>query len=143
MNPTVNYQYNDGGRKEAGFVGAAGDCLCRAAAIATRKPYTEIYNLINEVAKAGKKKSSARNGVYKQTAKAVLEGRLGLHWKPLMAIGTGCKVHLKSDELPETGAFILCLSKHYAAYVDGVLYDTHDSSRDGTRCVYGYWKCPC
>jgi len=23
--------------------------------------------------------------------------------------------------------------------IDGVLHDTHDCSRDGTRCVYGYW----
>lgn len=22
---------------------------------------------------------------------------------------------------------------------DGVIRDTHDPSRDGTRCVYGYW----
>lgn len=25
-------------------------------------------------------------------------------------------------------------------YVYGVLYDTHDCSRDGTRYVYGYWQ---
>jgi hypothetical protein len=28
------------------------------------------------------------------------------------------------------------------AVVDGVVRDTHDSSRDGTRCVYGFWFDP-
>jgi hypothetical protein len=23
--------------------------------------------------------------------------------------------------------------------IDGVLHDTHDCTRGGTRCVYGYW----
>jgi len=35
---------------------------------------------------------------------------------------------------------ILSLSKHLAAMVDGVVHDTHDPSRGGTRCVYGYWS---
>jgi hypothetical protein len=24
--------------------------------------------------------------------------------------------------------------------IDGVIHDTHDCSRGGTRCVYGYWR---
>jgi hypothetical protein len=55
-----------------------------------------------------------------------------------MGIGTGCTVHLKADELP-AGRIIVRLSGHYAAVIDGVLHDTSDCSRDGTRCVYGYW----
>jgi hypothetical protein len=31
------------------------------------------------------------------------------------------------------------VSKHYCAVIDGVIHDTSDPSRDGTRCVYGYW----
>lgn len=30
-------------------------------------------------------------------------------------------------------------SKHLAAVVDGVLHDTYDCTREGTRCVYGYY----
>ena len=56
-----------------------------------------------------------------------------------MGIGTGCKVHLRKDELP-MGRIIVALSKHYAAVIDGVVHDTHDPSRSGTRCVYGYWR---
>ena len=56
-----------------------------------------------------------------------------------MKIGSGCKVHLSDDELPP-GRLVVMLSRHAAAVIDGVLHDTHDSSRGGSRCVYGYWK---
>jgi hypothetical protein len=39
----VYWQFNDGGRGEAGFQGETGDCVCRAVAIATGKPYAEVY----------------------------------------------------------------------------------------------------
>jgi len=56
-----------------------------------------------------------------------------------MTIGSGCKVHLCADELPP-GKIIVKLSGHVAAVIDGVLYDNHDCSRQGSRCVYGYWS---
>jgi hypothetical protein len=55
-----------------------------------------------------------------------------------MTIGSGTRVHVRANELPK-GRLILSLSRHYAAFIDGELLDNHDSSRDGTRCVYGYW----
>jgi len=32
------------------------------------------------------------------------------------------------------------VSKHVTAVIDGVFYDSHNPSRGGTRCVYGFWK---
>ena len=32
------------------------------------------------------------------------------------------------------------LSRHACAVMDGVIHDTYEDARDGTRCVYGYWK---
>ncbi|MGH2478016.1 MAG: hypothetical protein ACRDIL_22445 [Candidatus Limnocylindrales bacterium] len=55
-----------------------------------------------------------------------------------MAIGSGWRVHLRADELP-AGWLIVQLSGHVTAVIDGVVHDTHDPSRHGTRCVYGYW----
>ena len=142
---TPPFQYNDGGRSAAGYQGNTGDCVARAVAIATGSSYVEVYNLINELAKCerkGKRKrgiSSARSGVYKTTCHKIMQ-RIGAKWVPLMGIGTGCKVHLRADELPKEGKYILSLSKHWAAWINGVLHDTHDCSRQGTRCVYGYWK---
>jgi len=50
-------------------------------------------------------------------------------------------VHLCDEELP-SGNLVLRLSRHYCAMRDGVVHDTYDPSRDGTRAVYGYWSSP-
>ena len=67
--------------------------------------------------------------------------KLGWNWTPTMFIGQGCKVHLKKNELPG-GTLIISCSKHITVVKDGVLHDTYDCSRRGTRCVYGYWTKP-
>ena len=58
-----------------------------------------------------------------------------------MAIGSGCTVHLRADELPP-GRLIVGVSRHTTAVINGVVHDTHDPTRGGTRCVYGYWSPP-
>lgn len=144
MNTTA-YQYNDGGRAAAGYRGRAkGDCVARAIAIATSRPYQIVCDEIDALAKnerTGKRKkskSSSQNGVWRATSDKYLLS-LGFKWTPTMAIGTGCKVHLCSDELP-SGNIIARLSKHYVAFINGVIHDIYDPSRDGNRCVYGYWS---
>ncbi len=134
---STSYIYSDGGRSEAGFKGEAGDCVTRAIAIAAGLPYRDVYDLLSaRMAETGKAKS-ARNGIPRKVYEPLLHD-LGFSWHPTMEIGSGCKVHLRSDELPE-GKLICRLSKHLVAVVDGVVHDTHDPSRDGTRCVYGYF----
>ena len=160
---TMKWIFDDGGRAEAGFKGRTGDCVCRAIAIAAERPYKEVYDLINEYAKAertGKRKkgvSSARTGVYKGTLKKVMK-HYGFEWHSTMGIGTGCTVHLREDELP-SGRLVVNLSRHSTAVIDGVIHDTYDPNDrahilkpdlehegkwiDTTsefRCVYGYFK---
>lgn len=139
--PGIPFVEDDGGRRAAGFRGDAGDCVTRAITIATGLPYREVYErmALGQVARG--KPRSARNGIHPTVYKRFLEDDLGWDWNPMMGIGTGCQVHLRADELP-AGRIIVRLSKHLAAVVDGVLHDTHDCSRDGTRCVYGYWTAP-
>mgnify|MGYP003135002793 FL=1 len=143
-----NYKYNDGGRKEAGFKGEARDCVCRAIVIASGRPYQEVYDRLAE-GNASQRRSknqktklpkSARNGitVWRKWFKDYMK-ELGFEWTATMQIGSGCKVHLKSDELPK-GRLVCVVSRHYVSVIDGVINDTHDCSREGTRCVYGYWK---
>lgn len=135
---------DDGGRAAAGYKGDARDCVTRSIAIITGKPYQEVYDALNNLAnkeRTGKKKkgkSSARTGVYKGTIKKYLES-IGYEFVPTMQIGSGCQVHMRKDELP-TGRLIVSLSRHYTAVIDHVVHDTHDPTRGGTRCVYGYWK---
>ena len=138
--------YDDGGRADEGYRGRTGDCVVRAIAIATELPYKQIYDLVNEFGQSErvtrrrikKGRSSASSGVYKATVRRILDN-LGWVWTPTMHIGSGCTVHLKASELPK-GRLIVQASKHLVAVIDGVIHDTHDPSRRGTRCVYGYWK---
>ena len=140
----MEFDYDDGGRSAAGFRGDTGDCGVRALAIAAGVPYKQVYDRIAELGKrerTGKRKSSRshpRTGTYRKTFDRVAQ-ELGFVWNATMGIGTGCRVHLRADELP-SGRIIVALSKHYAAVINGVLHDTYDCSRDGTRCVYGYWR---
>ena len=99
-------------------------------------------NANQQISKYDNKSSArrtARSGIYtkRKWFKDYMKS-IGFKWKPTMGIGTGCKVHLKSDELPK-GKIICSVSRHYVAVIDGVINDIYDCSRNGTRCVYGYW----
>ena len=145
---TKHFKYDDGGRAAAGRKGTAGDCVCRAVAIAAGIDYEQAYAMLAEGHQTQRrsKHQKTRNG--KTASQGIYTNRkwfkdlmhsLEFDWTPTMQIGSGCKVHLKADELPE-GRLICSVSKHVCAVIDGVVHDTHDPSRDGTRCVYGYWK---
>lgn len=172
----MKFLFNDGGRQAAGFRGNAGDCVTRSIAIVAGKPYQEIYDALAAL-EGGRRRSkrrptgravSARNGI--KTNRKAFKGymaSLGFTWTPTMLIGSGCKVHLRADELP-AGRLVVAVSKHYTAVVDGVIHDTFDPSAsrgatiypagylgnipigarrlpngcyayDPERCVYGYW----
>lgn len=140
----TTWTYNDGGREAAGFKGEARDCACRAIAIATGLPYDDVYQMIIEYAKpervtARKTRSHPRTGVHTRTMRRIMDD-LGWDWTPTMSVGAGTTVHMRAEELPSTGRYILSVSRHYSALIDGVIHDNHDPSREGTRCVYGYWS---
>ena len=144
----MEFKYNDGGRSKYFKASNVGDCVTRAIANATSIDYKEIYDSLNKISKCSRKSkresrpSQSRNGVHTRIAKKYIEDELGWVWVPLMGIGTGCQVHLNEKELPSKGNYILNLSKHLTCIRDGVLVDTYDCSRDGSRCVYGYWRAP-
>ena len=144
----MSFNYATGGRENYFKKSDVRDCVTRAIANATGMDYLEVYNGINAEAKkehASKRKrtrSNARNGVYTATAKRYIERVLGWVWVPCMGIGTGCQTHVKKGELPTSGSYILNLSGHFSCWKDNELYDTYDCSRNGTRCVYGYWRAP-
>lgn len=139
MGSPLPWIYDDGGRLDAGFKGEApGDCVTRSIAIATGMPYLNVYNDLSYAMYNAGSSRSARNGIIKNVWKKYLND-LGWHWTPTMQIGSGCTVHLAQDELPN-GKLIVSVSKHITAVIDGVIRDNHDPSRDGTRCVYGYYS---
>lgn len=128
----------DGGRSAAGLSGRSRDCVVRAIAIATQRPYTEVASEIDRLADNEYfDGSDSQHGVHKKLIKDYL-GAAGWRWVSTMGIGTGCTTHLREGELP-MGRLIVSVSRHLTAVIDGVIHDTHDCSRSGTRCVYGYW----
>jgi len=144
------WKYNDGGRLASGLEGKAGDCVARAVAIASGRPYWEVYDRLakgNETQRITKRSHKRKAG--KRTADmGINTGRkwfkdymaeLGFIWIPTMGIGTGCRVHLLPSELPP-GRLVVSVSKHMCAVIDGCVHDTYDPSRFGRRCVYGYYR---
>lgn len=151
---SVPFVYNDGGRKVSGRSGHTGDCVARAVAIASGRPYAEVYARLadgNATQRRSKRERRSTKRTGRRTASHGIFTRrkwfddymheLGFEWKATMAIGSGCKVHLRPDELP-SGRIIVSVSKHMVAVIDGIINDTYDCSRGGTRCVYGYYFKP-
>lgn len=144
----IRFIQDDGGRSAAGFKGSAGDCVTRAVAIASDKLYMEVYKSLADgsgserLSKHNKKhgQRSARNGIFtgRKWFKDYMQS-IGFVWVPTMQIGQGCTTHLRAEELP-MGRLVVSVSRHMVAVIDGVIHDNYDPSRDGTRCVYGYWR---
>ena len=138
----MTHVHTDGGRKESGYKGSVGDCVIRAIALATEQDYQTVYDDIAARVKKLKLLKERNKGVTRGVPRKVYEAYLiemGWKWVATMRIGTGCKVHLKAEELPK-GRIICRVSKHLCAVIDGVIHDSYDPSRDGTRCVYGYYQ---
>ena len=110
----MEFVFNDGGRSKYFQGKNAGDCVVRAIANATGIDYKEIYDKLANRSKAyasqrndkvakdlrRKNQTSPRNGVHKEIYTQYLKD-IGWKFVPTMKIGSGCKVHLKSDELPK------------------------------------------
>lgn len=120
-------------------------CVHRSISIVTGIRYWDVvhrlsWGALRERPRKGKPRSSPETGVLTHTAwfKECMQ-ELGFTWVPTMRVGTGCRVHLSADELPN-GRLVVMVSKHACAVIDRVLFDNHDSRRGGRRCVYGYWR---
>ena len=127
----MEFKYNDGGRSKY-FKGNAGDCVTRAIAIATGLDYKEVYDTIKDLLQ-----HTPRNGLKKKETKDIMN-YFGFTWVPCMTIGAGCTTHLRKDELP-SGVIVVSVSHHLTCIIDGIINDTFNPSRNGNRCVYGYW----
>ncbi len=142
----MNFVLHDGGRAAAGYKGTTGDCVTRSIAIVTGRPYQEVYDALNElgrnerISKRKKKRSNSRTGVYRKSYQRYLES-LGWQWTPTMAIGSGCTVHLRADELPKGRLLVKSLGASYRCHRRRLARHPR-CSRRGTRCVYGYFSKP-
>ena len=119
MTSGTAWVYDDGGSAAAGFRGSkVGDCICRAIAIATEKPYREVHDELTAIG-WNYRHTYWRDadglfvpGEEAQRRERAYIASLGLQWHPTMRIGSGCKVHLRADELP-SGRIIARVTRHF------------------------------
>lgn len=156
----MKFVYATGGREKYFKAEGVGDCVTRAICNATGKDYKEVYDRLKEMAKrestkrhAGHKRSSVRDGVFKETWKRYLK-EIGWVHHSVTGIGNKAKrMTLTEKDLPE-GNLIVQISRHLTNVKDHVIYDTYDCSVkeyydeygdlqvNNERCVYGYWTAP-
>jgi len=140
---------DDGGRCGAG--GGTSDCVPRAIAIATGKPYREVYEELvaanreyvrrwprSKVAGWIRGRKDGRGfdpayGAYSKVYRPYLES---LGWQ--FTSTKDHKVRLRADELP-SGRLIVEVRRHLLAVIDHVIRDTFDSGGAGRRPVVGYY----
>jgi hypothetical protein len=150
---------DDGGRAESGIARGdrrrteTGDCVTRAVAIATGKPYREVHDALtvasvryiyadagdNAYTKWARRRGGVRlfdpdHGCHERAYGPYLES---LGWK--FTSTKGQKVHLRADELPP-GRLVVEIRRHLAAVVDGVIHDAYNSGGAGRVRVTGYWR---
>jgi hypothetical protein len=132
----MQFIYDDGGRSAAGFKGNAGDCVCRAIAIATQQPYRKVFDDLSGFGWfPGNRMKRDPDGLFRSrpdNEKALTReylATLGWKWTPTTHIGSGCKVHLADGELP-MGRLIVRVSKHLTTVIDGVIRDTFNPERE-------------
>jgi len=129
----MKFQFNDGGRKEAGYKGSVGDCVTRALVIANDLDYKTTYRrLSQEMLLVGRDKT-ARNGIAPSvTTKALMD----LGWKKVAIQG---KKRFRADNLPKRKKVIVRLHRHLCVVIDGVIQDTWDSSKNGDALIQEIW----
>ena len=123
----IGFRYSDGGRKEAGYKGSAGDCAVRSIAIAMNRDYQDVYNDLFDFAN-----KTPRNGVLVSVIDKYLLDYLGFRY--MNADGK----RLITEDLP-MGIIICSLKKHVVCAKDRIIYDTYDCSKNGQRELYGYY----
>jgi hypothetical protein len=159
LNPTdgrCRWVKDDGGRGKSGIARAAGrkeavgDCVTRAIAIATGKPYREVHDAIT-VSKvrylygggddAWDKRARRRGGVHAfDPDHGCSDGAYGPYLEALgwVRVTPKSQMRLRADHLPR-GRLIVNIRRHLVAVIDHVIHDTHDCGRAGRVQVLNYW----
>ena len=92
------------------------------------------------------RRKSPKWGVPRRVYHPYLVERLGFTWTGIRKVGGSREtipscitMRVRPEDLPDHSPMILRLNKHLCAVIDGVVHDLSDPSRNGTRCVYGYY----
>lgn len=126
----MKYVYNDGGRAAAGFTGSANDCVTRAIALVSGKPYAEVWQAMAAGNKSDGKRFSADHCVrtYNRWFYDYMTAN-GFTW-----VEPKKKTYVR-DLLK--GNYVVAIRGHYFAVLGDTIYDTHPVSDN--KVVRGYW----
>ena len=140
----LGYEYDDGGRRDAGYKGDTGDCVVRAIAIASGAPYQDVYDAMAQ--------AMCRHG-YRASGNAYGQGkRHSRGQRPARQVQTDVmaeygfeKVKLPKGPKPtyeeahaRYGDCIVSTTKHVCALVGGALRDTSDGRTYIWEDKYGF-----
>lgn len=133
----MRFKHHDGGRKDSGLKGRSHDCVIRAYCIATGEPYIKTRDKLKIMT------SEMTYGMDASVADGVYPP---VYSKMFFLSGfTPVKRNGYMSDVPKTGTHIVCMTGHIATVIDGVLYDTWDSStskrtKSGEAKISGYWS---
>lgn len=125
-----DFVYDDGGRVAAGYKNPAGDCVCRAVAIASGRPYTEVRDRLRRGTgrvRHSKTRPSPDNGIIVQKRWFILLMKeFGFEW-------------VDGDRaLPDVGRMVVITRGHAFAVIDTTARDTHIHRLADRR--FGFWR---
>ena len=125
----IDFTYDDGGRRDSGRKGSAGDCVVRAISIALGVDgfYDAIYKNVADEEHADGRSRSARNGVRRGARDRVLDyyGFVKIRL-PRGARPTYTEAYERYGKPLSEDAVIVKTRGHVAAIVGGELRDTFD-----------------
>ena len=122
----IGYVYDDGGRSEAGYKGAAGDCVARAMAIMLEepdgsRPYRYCYRTLAQGNADAGGTRSARNGVMTKIYSKIFEA----HGLTKVKLPKGPRPTY-TEAYERYGNCLVKTTKHVCAIINGQLHDTFD-----------------
>lgn len=120
------FRYNDGGRKAAGFEGGVADCVTRALAIETGRPYDQIRR---EVLALAPDAETAGVNVFGAEFEQYMRERHDRVFVPM-------RYAMRVADFPEYYGFIVLTKNHVTAVQVGVVEDVFDC---GNELARGYW----
>jgi len=134
---TLPFTLNDGGRSHSKRPKQRNDCVVRALVLTTGMSYDDVYDVLRIVARRKSGQRFDLRGFLEATGNQFHNSHFD--WKsypaikgyPRLDLGTFCRRN-------PTGTFIVKVSKHVLAVIDGVAID--DAPISHKRCVYGSWQ---
>lgn len=121
-----SWQYNDGGRAEAGYTGIANDCVPRAIAIAESMDYEQVYNELVDATEDYKQNQEpnydgvcCEDGTSRNVYTRYLEDKKGWEYYATETMRV-------TDPTLYHGTVMIIIDNHLFTMVDGIAYDTGD-----------------